>query len=432
MDSVPSSTQDVAILLLTYLLSTFFAVVKIVLLSLDRSSLPPDRERLRYYASKIEDLQENRQLFDGIVTFGRTLTTLAFGVYGYVALSHLFPDTPAAIRVVVAILASALILGLFAYSIPRAVAKRYYEAFAPLTYLTYSVASWLLIPFVALMIGAHNLLLRLVHYDEKLAFLSAEDQSRMHDKENGEEGLDREERAMIRGIFELGETTVEEIMTPRIDIKALEEDTDLQEVLRVVREEGHSRLPVYRESIDSVVGVLYVKDVLAWMAEHRPDSWDLKSLTKKPYFVPGGKMVDDLMADFKTKHLHMAVVVDEYGGTAGVVTMEDILEEIVGDIQDEYDKEERMVVPVTENVFHVDPHIDLHDLGEELDVEFDLDDVEYNTLGGLIYHEFGDVPQIDTVVEYDGLRFRVLEMERQRIQKVEVTIPRREQNGGGD
>ncbi len=424
--------QDVVILLLTFLLSTFFAVVKIVLFSLDRSSLPPDRERLRYYASKIEDLHESRQLFDGVVTFGRMLTTLLFGVYGFITISHLSPATPVAVRVLEAVLGAAFVLGLCAYAIPRALAKRYYEAFAPLTYMAYSVASWLLIPFVGLILGAHNLILRLVHYDQKLAFLSAEDQSRMHEKESGEEGLDREERAMIRGIFELGETTVEEIMTPRIDIKAVDEDTGLQEVLRVVREEGHSRLPVYRESIDSVVGVLYVKDVLAWMAEHEPDSWDVKSVAKKPYFVPGGKMVDDLMADFKTKHLHMAVVVDEYGGTAGVVTMEDVLEEIVGDIQDEYDKEERMVVKVAENVYHVDPHIDLHDLGEELDVEFDLEDVEYNTLGGLVYHEYGDVPQIDTVVEYDGLRFRVLEMERQRIQKVEVIIPRREQNGGGD
>ncbi len=424
LDTVPSSTQDAIILLFAFVLSSCFAVIKIVLFSLNRNSLAPDQERLRYYASKIEALHENRPRFDGIVSFGRVLSITLFGLYTHRLMSGFYPEMGPTSTRFLSLGASSIVLGLFAYSIPRAFARRYYESWVPLVYILYSVASWLLMPLVATMLAVHDGLLKLMKYDGKLAFLSSEDKSRMNDGENGEEGLDEEEREMIRSIFELGETTVGEIMVPRIDIKALEMGTDLQTVLRLVREDGHSRLPVFRETIDSIAGILYVKDIIGWLSEHGSDSWDIAALIKTPHFVPTGKKIDDLMADFKRKHIHIAVVVDEYGGTAGVVTMEDILEEIVGEIQDEYDEEELPFVKVSDNTYHVDPHIDLHDLGEEIGMNFDLEEIDFNTLGGLIYHEHGDVPEAGTTIEYEGLQLRVLGMDGQRIKKVELTVPR--------
>ncbi len=425
MDSAPSSLQDGIILLFAFVLSSFFAVVKIVLFSLDRNSLAPDQERLRYYASKIEALHENRPRFDGIVALGRIFSIVLFTLCLHRVLATMLGGQLASGGIRLLALAGAgTVLGLFAYSIPRAFARRYYEAYVPAAYTAYSVVSWLLLPLAGAMLAVHDGLLKLMKYDGKLAFLSSEEKSRMQDGENGEEGLDEEEREMIRSIFELGETNVGEIMVPRIDVKALEVGVDLQKVLRMVREEGHSRIPVYRDTIDTIAGILYVKDIISWLAEHGAESWDINALIKTPHFVPTGKKIDDLMADFKRKHIHIAIVVDEYGGTAGLVTMEDILEEIVGEIQDEYDEEELPLVKVAESTYHVDPHIDLHDLGEEIGMHFDLEDIDYNTLGGLIYHEHGDVPETGTTIEYEGLRIQVLEMDGQRIQKVELTVPK--------
>jgi CBS domain containing-hemolysin-like protein len=190
----------------------------------------------------------------------------------------------------------------------------------------------------------------------------------------------------------------------------------------MVQEEGHSRIPVFKETIDSIIGILYSKDILSWLAENDPENWDLKNLINKPHYVPVGKKVNDLMAEFKKKHIHLAIVVDEYGGTAGLVTMEDILEEIVGDIQDEYDEEEKEVVKIADNVYLIDPHIDLYDLNEELGTNLETEDVDYNTLGGLVYHEYGDVPQENTEFDYNGLRITVVKMDNQRIEKVKVEI----------
>jgi len=277
------------------------------------------------------------------------------------------------------------------------------------------------LPFASLISLLQQWLLGFFKYDKKLAFLSDEDKARITE-EGDKEALDDEEKEMIQSIFDLGDTTAEEIMVPRIDIIGISDKATLPEVLIIIRDEGHSRFPVYEETIDSITGVLYAKDILSWLAEHEPSEWHMQTLIKRAHFVPVGKPVNDLMREFKQKHLHMAVVVDEYGGTAGLVTMEDILEEIVGDIQDEYDEEELEIVQVSENVYIVDPHIDLQDLNEELGSSLETEDIEYTTLGGLIYHEYGDMPAEGSHFEYEGLRLTVLKMDNQRIEKVKVEL----------
>jgi CBS domain containing-hemolysin-like protein len=260
-------------------------------------------------------------------------------------------------------------------------------------------------------------------YDEKFAFLPEEDKARIASSDDTE-ALNEEEREMISSILDLSETTVDKIMVPRIDVIALDINSDLQTVFKLIKNEGHSRIPVYKETVDQITGILYTKDILSWLAEHKPEEWNLPLLVKKCHYVPAGKKINDLMKEFKLKHLHLAVIVDEYGGTAGIVTMEDILEEIVGDIQDEYDEEEKEVVRLDSNVYLIDPHIDLHDLNEELDLSID-EEADYNTLGGLIYHEYGDVPLENTSFEYSGLRITILKMDNQRIEKVKIEVMQR-------
>lgn len=422
MDNDPSSSHFIVGLVLCYLLSTLFSVIKIVFSALNKNAIPADAERLRFYASKIEDLEENRPLLTATVSFGKSVANIAFSLLSLGLFAELYPLAPWYQVLGLAFAFSVAVLTVLAHFVPRAFAMRYGEALAPPGYTLYVVLSWLFLPFSSALLGVHNLLLRLLHYDQRFAFLSQEEKARMNEEMGEEEGLDEEEREMIHSIFELGETTVEEIMVPRVDIGAIEMNANLETTLRIIREEGHSRIPIYKETIDTIVGVLYVKDLLTWVSTHSAEEWNLDSVMKKPDFVPASKKIDEMMKEFRRKHIHMSVVVDEYGGTAGIVTLEDILEEIVGEIQDEYDVEEKAIQKVEERRFYVDPHVDLHDFNEELDINLDLEDVSYNTLGGLIYHQYGEVPEVGTVVEYGGLRIKVLKMDNQRIQKVEVEI----------
>lgn len=229
--------------------------------------------------------------------------------------------------------------------------------------------------------------------------------------------LEAEEREMISRIFELGQTTVREVMVPRLDIVALDTDTSLAEALDTIVERGHSRVPVYDESIDNIVGVLYAKDILVYLRDDQPDV-DIRDILRDTVFVPESKKLDEFLQDLQQSHIHIAIVVDEYGGTAGLATIEDILEEIVGEIQDEYDAEEPFIELVSETEAICDARIDLDDLNRTLDL--DLPTVEYDTLGGLIYSALGRVPKVSDIVTMDGARIRVMTVNGQRIRKVRI------------
>jgi CBS domain containing-hemolysin-like protein len=404
-----------------FFLSAFFSAIKIVFSSTEKSAAGADDDRLRYYAPKIAAILKERALLSNTVSVGKTLCNITFTVLAYCLYSAIFPDTapPQAWGITIAV--SFLALTLLSHNIPRAFALRFHRGYVIPFYYIYNLLSWLLMPLSWLFSALQSALLSLLKYDEKLAFLSEEEKARITAGDDHTEALNEEEREMIRSIFDLSDTTVDEIMVPRIHVTAADINADLQTVLTLVREEAHSRFPIYKETVDQIVGILYVKDILSWLSEHKPDEWNLSSLMKKCHYVPMGKKVNDLMKEFKIKHLHLAVVVDEYGGTAGIVTMEDILEEIVGEIQDEYDEEEKPVVQIDDYTYLVSPQIDLHDLNDELDINLD-DEADYNTLGGLIYHEYGDVPQEETQFEYSGLRITILKMDNQRIEKVQVEV----------
>ncbi len=424
MDSDPGASYLLIALIISFFLSAFFSTVKVVFLSIDKNSLPADEERLRFYASKIEEVLENRSLLNSTVSFGKTIANVAFSITLFAYVQAVSSDYSWTAAFGISFAAAIFVLTILAYVLPRTIALRWHLGMTGIVFSTYGFLKALLYFFSTSILAIHRLLLRLFKYDEKFAFLSAEERMRMDEYSDTDQGLDKEEREMIHSIFELGETTVKEIMIPRVDIKALEINSDLDTVLKTIREVGHSRIPVYRENIDSIEGLLYARDLLSWMAEHTSEEWNLASLLKTPHFVPSGKMIDDLMKELKKKQKHIAIVVDEYGGTAGIVTLEDILEEIVGEIQDEYDAEEEPIVEIAPNLYQVDPHMDLHDLCEKIEVDLELEDVEYNTLGGLIYHEYGDVPQVNTEFDYDGLHIKVLEMDNQRIEKVQVGVHR--------
>jgi CBS domain containing-hemolysin-like protein len=243
--------------------------------------------------------------------------------------------------------------------------------------------------------------------------------------EVGEEqgALEEEEKEMISSIFEFGQTQVREIMVPRIDVVAVHEKTSFDELVSVVTSNGHSRIPVFRESMDDIIGVLYAKDLIPFLLKDT-SSFSLEAALRKPYFTPDSKQIDDLLREFQQNKIHMAVVVDEYGGTAGIVTLEDIIEEIVGEIQDEFDTEGSLFRNLGDDCYLIDARLSISDLNEEFEEDLLEESDDYETLGGFIFDIAGEVPEVDNHFESAGYRFTVLSMEGHRpgLIKVEKTV----------
>lgn len=234
--------------------------------------------------------------------------------------------------------------------------------------------------------------------------------------------VEEDEKQMIGQIFQLDQTVVREIMVPRIKITGIEQSMSFRDIQKLVAEDGHSRFPVYEDSIDRVIGMLYVKDLFNQMPAPG-EKFQIQKYLREPYIVPELKVIGDLLREFKTSHQHIALVVDEYGGLAGLVTLEDIIEEIVGDIQDEHDMEESDFLREADGAYLVDASVQVYDLLTELDLEYDHDD--YDTVGGLMYGLYGSVPPEGTRIKWHELLFEITRVERQRILQVRVRPRRR-------
>jgi putative hemolysin len=232
--------------------------------------------------------------------------------------------------------------------------------------------------------------------------------------------IEDEEKEMIASVFQLGETLVREVMVPRIDVDAVPGDLPMLDALDLLLKEGHSRIPVYEETIDNIIGILYAKDLLRYLRDGRTDV-PLPRILRPAYFIPESKKVDDLLRELQQRKVHVAVVVDEYGGTAGLVTIEDLLEEIVGEIQDEYDAEEPTVEAVSEDEYLFDARVNLGEVNELAGVELVSDGSD--TLGGYIYGQLGKVPAVGDAIEFNGVRIEVLSVAGRRIKQVRVSHP---------
>lgn len=235
-----------------------------------------------------------------------------------------------------------------------------------------------------------------------------------------EQFIEAEERELINSIFRFSVRTVAEVMVPRVAVVGVEASARLAEALDVCVTSGHSRIPVHEDTLDKIVGVLYAKDLLTHIREGKA-TFSLREVMRKPYFVPESAMVNDLLGDLQHRKTHLAVVVDEYGGTAGIVTIEDLLEEIVGDIQDEYDREPPLIQPAGAGVFLVSGRVNLDDLNRELNLEITDEDESY-TLAGVIYSHLQRVPGVGDVLQLGGANLEVLSVTDNRIDQVRLVV----------
>ena len=234
----------------------------------------------------------------------------------------------------------------------------------------------------------------------------------------GEGLVNEEESEMIRSIFSLRSTVVREIMVPRTDMACIAVEATIPEILKTIISCGHSRIPVYENHIDNIIGLLYAKDLLkCWGI--KDELVQVRSLLRPPYFIPETKNLEQLLQEFKLKHVHLAIVIDEYGGTSGLITIEDLLEQIVGDIQDEYDREEEQYVQNADGSITADARMPVEDLEEIFKVSIERD--KFDTIGGLIFHLTGKIPAIGDIIVNEDLHFTILDADKRRIIKVRIS-----------
>lgn len=303
--------------------------------------------------------------------------------------------------------------------VPSALGNTYADRLAPLVSTPMRLFTLILSPLVKLFMSLSDTVSRITGGEEMDKAVTEEEIMTL--VEDGQKGgtIEDEEKEMIYSVLQFGETLAREVMVPRLDLTAIEADMPLSEVVKVLIETGHSRVPVYEEDIDNIKGLLYAKDLLKLWNDGSSMARKAHDVMRPAYFVPETKRADVLFKELQEKKVHLAVIVDEYGGTAGIVTIEDLVEEIVGDIQDEYDlNEEAEYTKVGENAYIVDGGMNLGDLNELLDIDLPTD--ENDSIGGYVYSQLGHVPDVGETIETPTLHMRVDAVENRRIRKVSI------------
>lgn len=246
-----------------------------------------------------------------------------------------------------------------------------------------------------------------------------------------EEGIvELSEQKMIHSIFEFGDMMVREVMSPRVDMICMSEKESLMDAIHLVRETHHSRIPVFKENFDNISGILYAKDILDHVNEENLDKTMVKTITHTPMFVPETKPISELLHEFRKTKMHLAIAVDEYGGTSGLITIEDILEEIIGEIQDEYDEDEEILYKKTDAGYYiVDAKMPIPDFKELFEIETELkDEGDYDTVGGYVFTFLGRIPAVGEIFQKDNLEIEVLDADEKRVKSLKITVSPKEEN----
>ncbi len=413
--------MDIASVIPLVILIGVHALVTLAYAALTNTREPLLREQIEAEADAPPRLHITYQLSLLLLRFaiaGLAITTLAQNLEPLLKLEN--RDLARLLADIVVLLPIALLTLIVGDLVPEAVASNRADGLARWFVAPMRFLIAFLSPLVLAMMAVSRWLASAVGSSDKVNIYTEEEIMTILDAGEKEGSIENEEKEMIYSVLQFGDKTVREVMIPRIDIVAVELETTLDESLTVLLDSGHSRIPVYQETVDNIKGLLYAKDLLRVLQKPVETRKPIADLMRKPFFVPESKRADELLTELKTKKVHMAVVVDEYGGTAGIVTFEDLIEEIIGDIQDEYDtNEEQEYTELGPNTYRVDAGISLTDFNDLLEVELPTE--ESDTLGGFLFAEFGRVPELGETLEHDTLALRVESLAGRRIRNVYVT-----------
>ena len=318
------------------------------------------------------------------------------------------------------VLVVSVVVLIFGEILPKMIAIKYSKEYALKMYTPLKIMMFILSPISQGFNAITNVVIKIIPFRKEKIFDSEEELKILAELGEEEGTLQEEESDMIQSIFDFKEKTVGEIITPRVDIVSLKSDESIDKAMDIIGERQFSKIPIYKDTIDNIKGILYAKDIIPYLMGSRPNV-NLQNLARQPFFVPETKPIDDLMEEFKLRKTSIAIVVDEWGGTEGLVTLEDVVEEVMGEIRDPYDQEESNVLKQSDGSFIVDGSITIYDLEEETDIEFP-EDRDYDTLGGFILNILTDIPQTGEQVEFNDMVFTVQTVENNRIGKIKIQI----------
>ena len=445
MDADPGSIiLQIVILFVLILVNAFFAMSEIAVISLNDNKIDKMAEEGNKKAKQIKKLTENSSNFLSTIQIGVTLAgflTSASAAQSFaVMMSDAIANTAVAKVIPLSVISGfstviiTLIMSYFSLVlgelVPKKIAMQKSEkmAFMAAPILTFVAKTTK--PLVKFLSLSTNGVLRVIGLDPNADEETVtEEEIRMMVDVGGEKGvIEDSQKEMIDNIFEFDDMDVADIMTHRTDMICVDVDEDIEVAVKLAMDNGFSRIPVFEEDPDNIVGIIYVKDFLKYVGTNLPKSKRIKDIMRKAYYVPETKLCSAVFSEMTEKRVQMAIVVDEYGGTAGIVTLEDVLESIVGNIQDEYDNEDEEISKIDETTFTVDGITDIEEVEEHIGKIFPEGD--YDTIGGYIISVLGFLPQDGEMnqVEFENYRFTVLNVEDRRIGKVKVELLPMEEN----
>ncbi len=432
---------ELLIIAILILLNAVFVAAEIALVTIRRTRVEQLVDEGRRGAERVRQLTLQPGRFLAVIQLGITFigflaaayagTNITDGVARFLGGIQPIATYAGALALIVVTALLSFVTIIFGELVPKTLALAHPERFALSLAGLVDLMGRVLRPIVWALERVTNAVNRLLGVRDVDHNQISTEELKLLIERGGEQGiLEAEEEQMIHAVIELGERRVHEVMVPRTAIVALPATATLPDAIDRIIEQGHSRVPVYEASVDEVVGILYAKDLLPFLKDRTDARPSMRALLRTPVFVPESMSIDDLLHEFQRRKVHIAIVLDEYGGTAGLVTIEDLLEEIVGEIQDEYDvHEEAMVVRLSDDEARVDGRAAVDDLAEIFDTELALEDEdEYDTVGGLIYHRIGGVPSPGDQVDVDGLHLTVETTDGRRVGKV-LVVRRREESG---
>lgn len=442
--SAVSIILKIALLFVLILVNAFFAMSEIAMISLNDTKIEKLAEEGDKKAKQILKLTQNSSNFLSTIQIGVTLAgflTSASAADSFAplitqAVSPLIPAIPESVIDTVALILITIIISYFSLVFgelaPKKIGMQKSEKVA------YKVVGILLFvmkvtkPFVKILSMSTNGIVRLFGIDPLADEEEVTEEEILMMVDVGEEKgvIENTQAEMINNIFEFDDIDAGDIMTHRVDMTAVEADEPVSEVIKVAVEDGYSRIPVFDDDPDNIIGVVYIKDLLEYVGKELPEKKTIREIMRPAYFIPETKKCGQLFTEMSEKRVQMAIVVDEYGGTAGLLTLEDIVESIVGNIHDEYDTEEAEISKINDNTFTVEGTTDLDEIDELVGAT--LPEGDYDTVAGFIISQLGFLPKdgdMDTV-EYENLKFTILSVEDKRIAKVRIDItPRTEEDG---
>ncbi|MFQ6610052.1 MAG: hemolysin family protein [Fidelibacterota bacterium] len=402
----------IILLVVLLILSGFFSGTETALFN-----LRTHRENIHHDIAKM--LKAPRRLLVSLLT-GNTIVNVLMAAFAALLASKFASQLqlPEYAIVLTEVILITVVVVIFGEIIPKIIAIRKSNDYVRYARLPLKFFSYVLYPLSGVLHGITKIILKILPIKKERIFDSEEELKILTQVSEEQGTLQTEESEMIQSIYEFHKKSVHEVMTPRVDMVALSSKSSLQDVIDLIREKQFSKIPIYKENIDDIKGILFAKDLIPFLSAEDPGIL-LTALARTPYFVPESKELDELLSEFREKKTSIAIVVDEWGGTSGLVTLEDVVEEVIGELIDPYDKDNPKIKKQKDGIILVDAKMGIYDIEEETGIEFPTER-DYDTLGGFIIQEMKDFSKPGDKIQYAGQEFTVIKVDGSRIEQVKI------------